>query len=201
MSDSVNHPSHYLADSGIEVIDAIEAWKLGFNLGNTVKYIARADHKGDRLENLQKAKWYLEREIQNEGKSRDEPKESGLAVEMRISRRLFLSLHTAQPPASSDHQSSHELSYPGYTRAALENSIWRVVDGVASNARDIEFPRLPPGVHAAVTNIGIGTAETGAGKLLFDCEFYSGVLFLACIVPVISPGGVRIKAELLGLDD
>ena len=58
----VNHPSHY-NNGNIEVIDAIEDWKLGFNLGNTVKYVARAEHKGKQLEDLKKAKWYLEREI------------------------------------------------------------------------------------------------------------------------------------------
>ncbi len=60
--DVVNRPSHYTL-GGVEVIDAIEAWKLGFHLGNAVKYIARADHKANRLEDLKKARWYLEREI------------------------------------------------------------------------------------------------------------------------------------------
>lgn len=62
-SDSVNHPSHYNM-GGIEVIDAIEAWGLGFHLGNTVKYVARAEHKGKKLEDLKKARWYLDREIE-----------------------------------------------------------------------------------------------------------------------------------------
>lgn len=60
--DMVNHPPHYKV-GGIETIDFIEAKKLGYNLGNVVKYITRADHKGERLENLQKALWYLNREI------------------------------------------------------------------------------------------------------------------------------------------
>jgi hypothetical protein len=47
-----------------EVIDVIEDWNLGFNLGNAVKYIARAKHKGTQLIDLEKAKWYLTREIQ-----------------------------------------------------------------------------------------------------------------------------------------
>lgn len=62
MPDPVNHPSHYTT-GGIETIDFIEAKNLNYNLGNVVKYITRADHKGNRLEDLQKAKWYLEREI------------------------------------------------------------------------------------------------------------------------------------------
>jgi hypothetical protein len=64
--DSVNHPSHYNFGK-YEVIDVIEDWDLGFNLGNTIKYIARAGRKGDKLTDLEKAKWYLEREIEHCG--------------------------------------------------------------------------------------------------------------------------------------
>lgn len=60
--DPVNSPSHYVL-GGIEVIDAIEAWGLGFRLANVVKYVARAAHKGKQLEDLKKARWYLDREI------------------------------------------------------------------------------------------------------------------------------------------
>ena len=61
-SDLINHPPHYTT-GGVETIDFIEAKKLNYNLGNVVKYITRADHKGNRVEDLRKAKWYLEREI------------------------------------------------------------------------------------------------------------------------------------------
>jgi hypothetical protein len=61
-SDAVNHPAHYKV-GGIETIDFIEAKKLGYNLGNVVKYLTRADHKGNRKQDLEKAKWYLEREL------------------------------------------------------------------------------------------------------------------------------------------
>ena len=60
--DPVNHPKHYTA-GGIETIDFIEAKRLGYNLGNVVKYITRAGHKGNQLEDLRKAQWYLTREI------------------------------------------------------------------------------------------------------------------------------------------
>lgn len=63
MSDAVNHPAHYTTGK-IEVIDAIEDWKLGFHEGNVVKYIARAKHKGRELEDLKKAAWYLQRKIE-----------------------------------------------------------------------------------------------------------------------------------------
>ncbi len=62
--DPINHPAHYKV-GGIETIDFIEAKKLGYNLGNVVKYITRADHKGNKLQDLRKAQWYLEREIWN----------------------------------------------------------------------------------------------------------------------------------------
>jgi hypothetical protein len=63
---NVNHPSHYGGeDNPYEAIKVIEAWDLGFNLGNVVKYLSRAGKKGDTLEDLRKAAWYLNREIQN----------------------------------------------------------------------------------------------------------------------------------------
>ena len=61
-ADNVNHPAHYKV-GGIETIDFIEAKKLNYNLGNVVKYITRADHKGNTQEDLLKARWYLNREI------------------------------------------------------------------------------------------------------------------------------------------
>lgn len=62
-SSAVNHPSHYNMGK-FEVIDVIEDWKLGFNLGNVIKYVARAEHKGKQLEDLKKAAFYLNREIE-----------------------------------------------------------------------------------------------------------------------------------------
>jgi hypothetical protein len=61
-ADPVNNPTHYKV-GGIETIDFIEAKKLCYHLGNVVKYVTRAEHKGSRLEDLQKARWYLDREI------------------------------------------------------------------------------------------------------------------------------------------
>ena len=62
MSDPVNSPDHYKA-GGIETIDYIEAKELNYHLGNVVKYVSRAGKKGGRLQDLQKAQWYLTREI------------------------------------------------------------------------------------------------------------------------------------------
>ena len=62
MSDAVNHPTHYTEHpSGIECIQITE--HMGFNLGNAVKYIWRCDLKLDAIEDLKKARWYIEREI------------------------------------------------------------------------------------------------------------------------------------------
>jgi len=63
VTDMVNHPPHYKM-GGIETIDFIEAKALGFHLGNVVKYVTRADHKGNKVEDLQKAQFYLRRAIE-----------------------------------------------------------------------------------------------------------------------------------------
>lgn len=66
MNEQVNHPQHYGgAENQYEAIKVIEAWDLDFCLGNTVKYISRAGKKeADKVvQDLEKAKWYLERKI------------------------------------------------------------------------------------------------------------------------------------------
>lgn len=60
--DVINHPSHYTRGK-IEIIDFIEDQQLPYHLGNVIKYIARAGYKGDKLEDLKKARWYLDRYI------------------------------------------------------------------------------------------------------------------------------------------
>ena len=66
-SSNVDHPDHYMKDSGFEVIDVIDAWKLDFELGNAVKYIARAGKKNPEKtkEDLEKALWYIGRKIKS----------------------------------------------------------------------------------------------------------------------------------------
>ncbi len=63
--EAINHPEHYQSKDGIEVIDVIDSFDLNFNLGNCIKYILRNQKKGFPLQDLQKALWYLEREISN----------------------------------------------------------------------------------------------------------------------------------------
>ncbi len=61
--DPVNHPTHYTAHpSGIECITVTE--HFNFNMGNAIKYIWRADDKADPIEDLKKARWYIDREIE-----------------------------------------------------------------------------------------------------------------------------------------
>jgi hypothetical protein len=66
MNDQVNHPQHYGGDVPYEPIKVIEAWDLGFHIGNAVKYLSRAGKKDPtkELEDLKKARWYLDRQIE-----------------------------------------------------------------------------------------------------------------------------------------
>lgn len=64
--DPVTHPAHYCS-KGIEPIAVIEAYGLGYCLGNVLKYVLRADLKGRPVEDLRKAAWYLAREIERRG--------------------------------------------------------------------------------------------------------------------------------------
>ena len=69
----INHPEYY-EKNGIEAIDFIEAHSLNFSLGNAVKYIVRAGHKPgeDSITALEKAKWYISREIERQKKKNHE---------------------------------------------------------------------------------------------------------------------------------
>ena len=59
--EMVDHPSHY--NQGIETIEYIESWSMNFNTGIVIKYVTRAGYKDNQLEDLKKAMWYLQREI------------------------------------------------------------------------------------------------------------------------------------------
>lgn len=69
-TENVNHPSHYQGNK-FEVIDIIEDYNLGFNLGNAIKYILRAGKKDDYCQDLNKAIWYLTREVQSNTKTQE----------------------------------------------------------------------------------------------------------------------------------
>jgi len=64
--EKVDHPPHYTSHpSGVECIQVTE--HMGFNLGNAIKYIWRADLKDDAIEDLRKARWYIDRELMRRG--------------------------------------------------------------------------------------------------------------------------------------
>lgn len=93
MSDNVNHPHHYnWHPSGVEVIQITE--HLNFCLGNAIKYILRCDHKGRPLEDLEKARWYIDREIARR-RLIAEPSNDQLLAEMRAALQ--------RRPARADH--------------------------------------------------------------------------------------------------
>lgn len=81
--EGVDQPQHYTKD-GLQPIDVIEAWGLGFHLGTTIKYIGRAGKKPgeSRLKDLEKAHWYLSREIEMERQS-----ELKIVVDIRAEQR------------------------------------------------------------------------------------------------------------------
>ena len=61
--DLVNQPPHYKSVGGIESIEVIESFELNFNLGNAIKYILRCNKKGNKKQDLEKAQWYINREL------------------------------------------------------------------------------------------------------------------------------------------
>lgn len=90
MADVVNHPQHYNTGR-FEAIDVIEDWKLGFNDGNAVKYLSRHRHKGHPIDDLQKAFWYITRElVSTYGVSQDQLAK----MVMTIKKEVKLSEHT-----------------------------------------------------------------------------------------------------------
>lgn len=68
-NDPVNHPAHYTSGP-IEVIDIIEGFHLNFHLGNVIKYVLRSPRKGNEIQDLEKARWYLDRWIEKRKKDK-----------------------------------------------------------------------------------------------------------------------------------
>lgn len=120
-SDAVNHPQHYGGgDNRYEAIKVIEAWGLGFCLGNAVKYIARAGRKTvDPLEDLRKARWYIDHEIANLEQSPPKQDQQS-AVADAVDRALRDAGHPAAappPPAAAPAPDVIER-----VRVALDNA-------------------------------------------------------------------------------
>lgn len=66
--DPIEHPSHYNEGRKYETIDVIEDWNLGYHLSNALKYLSRYNRKGDGIQDLKKAVWYIQRKIKLEEK-------------------------------------------------------------------------------------------------------------------------------------
>lgn len=82
MTDLVNNPPHYKSPNGLEAIDVIEGFGLGFHRGNAVKYILRAGKKGDATQDIRKARWYVERDL--ERMAGELPQPSGVLAQYRL---------------------------------------------------------------------------------------------------------------------
>jgi len=128
VTDNVNSPAHYKV-GGIETIDFIEAKKLNYNLGNVVKYITRADHKANRLEDLQKAKWYLEREIGNYPRVAPEPVAEPVK---QIAQQLYLPIPNPRGKQKYGHHVSLTLVKNPRGRLPARDTIlfkaWRLIE-------------------------------------------------------------------------
>lgn len=135
--DNINHPPHYNAGK-FEVIDVIEDWHLGFHLGNVVKYIARADHKGTRVDDLKKALWYLERAIAADALSGlAAERERVLGDECRTCREYPDYVKNDQPPAFTCTSCGRECAFaePDVTPDAEPEAI-SVWDGKCADCPD-----------------------------------------------------------------
>lgn len=64
MAEDKTNPSHYQQEGKIQPIEYIESWDFNFNLGNVIKYVTRAPYKGEAIVDLEKARWYINREIE-----------------------------------------------------------------------------------------------------------------------------------------
>lgn len=98
---------------------------------------------------------------------------------------LYLSLHTADPTdAAASGQSTNETTYTGYARVAVVRSAvgWTVTGSVVSPAANVSFGQCTAGT-ATITHVGIGTASTGNGKLLFAGALTPSIAVAPGVVP------------------
>lgn len=110
---------------------------------------------------------------------------------------MWVSLHHTAP-VWSDSQTQYEISYPGYVRQPIDRSAagwtYNTATGTASNAAEIEFPNPSGGSSEEVWWVGIGTAETGAGQLLYYTNVFEEVFLIAVNQPLIIPvGGLLVR--------
>ena len=122
VNDVINHPSHY-TDGKFETIEAIESWRLGYHLGNAVKYISRAGKKSKdtELEDLRKARWYIQRYLNYHHQEAKIIDTLNYAKDKGLDQDLTLALvYLAAPPPLSDNS---EDIFVRQALAALERAI------------------------------------------------------------------------------
>lgn len=97
---------------------------------------------------------------------------------------LYIALHTADP-GEAGTQSTNEVSYVGYARVAVARSAggWTVTDNVVSPTSAIEFGEMSGGTPGTATHVSVGTASTGAGKVLYRGVLTPSVSFNIGVVP------------------
>lgn len=112
-----------------------------------------------------------------------------------VAGSLFVSLHTADPGEAGD-QTTSEAAYTGYARVSVTRAGtgWTVTTGTATNANAVNFPQCTAG-SATVTHFGIGTASTGAGKLLYKGALSASLAISNGIIPQFVAGNLSISED------
>lgn len=97
---------------------------------------------------------------------------------------LYLALHTADPGASGT-QSTNEISYTGYARMAVVRSAsgWTVVNNVGNPASNVDFGEMTAGTGGTVTHVSVGTAASGAGKIMLRGTLTPNIVVAAGVTP------------------
>lgn len=175
--DPVNHPQHY-SRKGIEAIDVIEAFGLGFHLGNVVKYILRAGRKSDGDEDLRKARWYLDRRL--DGKKEPPPPlyylatpyskyRGGIEVAFRHAAELAANLLKAGHKVYSPIAHTHPLAVYGELDP-LDHSIWLPFDEAMMRVCDSLLVAHMDGWKESKGVLHEIAHFTKAGKPIFDLD-------------------------------
>jgi len=108
---------------------------------------------------------------------------------------LFVSLHTADP-GEGGSQTTNETSYGSYARVAVvrNNTGWTVAGNQAQNAALVQFPQCASG-SATITHVGVGTASSGAGKLLYKGALSASLAVSTGIQPQFAAGALVVSEE------
>lgn len=134
--DPVHAPAHYMGD-GLEAIDVIEDWGLGFHLGNAFKYVVRADVKGARAQDLEKARWYLRRAGE------------------RIAPLVAISMKPRQTITSGRVAAAFDLTTP------LALAVYEISCAAAARRAGEARPHLARAAHYVARELGLNTEAAG----------------------------------------